>query len=146
MQTQEFKISITAPREKVWKVLWDDKSYRAWTSVFSEGSHVETDWKKGSKVLFVDDKGAGMVSAIRENIPNEFMSFEHLGMVKDGVEDTTSQEIKEWSGAMENYRLTNNGNNTELVVHVDVADKWKDYFVKTFPLALEKVKELAEKN
>lgn len=25
------------------------------------------------------------------------MSFKHLGMVKDGAEDTTSDKVKEWS-------------------------------------------------
>ncbi len=61
METKEFKISINAPKEKVWDVLWNDPFYRAWTSVFAEGSHAETDWKKGSKVLFLDNKGRGMV-------------------------------------------------------------------------------------
>ena len=50
MERKEFTIDINAPREKVWDVLWQDDSYRKWTSVFSEGSHAETDWKKGSKV------------------------------------------------------------------------------------------------
>jgi hypothetical protein len=29
----------------------------------------------------------------------EFMSFKHLGMVKNGVEDLNSEQIKEWPGA-----------------------------------------------
>ena len=45
MEKQEFKISINAPREKVWEVLWNDTTYPAWTAVFSEGSHAVTDWK-----------------------------------------------------------------------------------------------------
>ena len=146
MQTQEFKVSINAPREKVWDVLWNDDTYRAWTSVFSEGSHAETDWKKGSKVLFLDGKGSGMVSTVADNVPNELMSFKHLGVMKDGVEDTDSEEVKKWAGAYENYRLRQVDGNTELAVQVDLNDEWKDYFVDTFPKALNKVKELAEKN
>ena len=66
MTKQEFKVSINAPREKVWEVLWNDATYPAWTSAFSEGSHAVTDWKKGSKILFLDGKGSGMVSTIAE--------------------------------------------------------------------------------
>ena len=41
---------INAPKEKVWKVLWDDSSYRKWTSVFMEGSYVvPTTGKKALK-------------------------------------------------------------------------------------------------
>src|SRR5688572_26468739 len=95
MEKLNFSIDINAPREKVWKVLWDDSSYRKWTSVFMEGSCVETDnWKEGSKVLFLDGKGAGMVSKVAVNKPNEYMSFEHLGEVKDGVEDTSSEKVR----------------------------------------------------
>ena len=142
MEKQEFKIEIDAPREKVWNTLWGDDSYRKWTSVFSEGSHAETDWEKGSKVLFLDGKGQGMVSTIADKKPNEFMSFKHLGEVKNGVEEMG----KDWAGSEENYTLKTVNGKTELTVDMDVVDEFKDYFQKTFPKALDKVKELAEKN
>lgn len=146
MQKHEFKISINAPREKVWDVLWSEDSYRAWTRAFSEGSHAVTDWKKGSKILFLDGKGSGMVSTVAENKPAEYMGITHLGVVKDGVEDTTSAEVKEWAGAQENYTLRSVDGNTELSVLIDIDDKWFDYFKDTFPKALNNVKELSEKN
>jgi len=43
MERINFSISIDAPKEKVWNVLWNDSSYRKWTSVFAEGSSVVTD-------------------------------------------------------------------------------------------------------
>jgi hypothetical protein len=146
MEKQQFKISIDAPREKVWNILWNDASYREWTSVFSEGSRAETDWKKGSKVLFLNATGEGMVSRIAENKPNEFMSIAHLGVVKDGVEDLESEKVKEWAGAMENYTLRDLNGKTELIVDMDVTDEYKDYFQTTWPKALDRVKELAEKS
>lgn len=146
MEKQKFSISIQAPREKVWDVLWGADSYRSWTSVFSEGSRAETDWNKGSKVLFLDGNGQGMVSRIEEKIPNEYMSFEHLGMVKDGKEDTESPEVKKWSGSHENYSLKGANGATELTVDIDVVQEYADYFQQTFPKALNKVKELAETN
>ena len=144
MEKQEFKIAIDAPREKVWNVLWADDTYQAWTKPFSEGSHAVTDWKKGSKVLFLDGKGSGMVSTIDETVPNEVMSFKHLGVVKDGVEDTESAEVKGWAGAHEIYTLKDVKGKTELIVDIDINDDFKDYFSNTFPVALQKVKELAE--
>jgi len=145
MEKQQFKINIHAPKEKVWKVLWNMDSYKKWTSVFSEGSTVETDnWKKGSKVRFGDGKGEWMVAKIKDNIPNEFMSIQHLGMVKDGVEDLESDKVKSWAGAEENYTLKGNNGNTELIVDMDMTDEYKDYFINTWPKALEKVKDLAE--
>lgn len=146
MEKTKFSITIDAPREKVWDTLWNDESYRAWTSPFSEGSRAETDWQKGSKILFLDGKGSGMVSKIADKKPNEFMSFEHLGEVRDGVEDTTSEKVKTWAGAHENYTLKNVNGKTELEVEMDINDEWKDYFTNTWPLALDKLKELAEKN
>src|SRR4028118_1305076 len=106
MQKINFSTSINAPKEKVWQTLWDDGSYRKWTSAFSEGSYAETDnWKEGTEVKFLDPNGCGMVSRIATNRENEFMSFEHLGEVKDGVIDKDSDKVKEWAGAKENYTL-----------------------------------------
>ncbi|GAB3912127.1 hypothetical protein GCM10028803_54890 [Larkinella knui] len=144
MENKSFKITIDASRETVWNVLWNDATYPQWTSVFSEGSRAETDWKKGSKVLFLDGKNDGMVSVIEANTPNEYMSFKHLGEVKNGVEDLDSGAGKDWVGSLENYTLKTADGKTELTIDMDIADEYKDYFLKTWPKALEKVKELAE--
>lgn len=145
MKRQQFKTTINAPREKVWRILWDDATYREWTSAFHPGSHAVTDWKKGSKVIFGDGTGNGMVSRIEENIPNEYMSIEHLGEVKDGVEDTTSDGVKQWAGAHENYTLKDNNGVTELTVDMDLTEEFAEMFREIWPKALAKVKELAEK-
>ena len=146
MEKLQFKITIDAPRDIVWNTLWNDSTYREWTSIFSEGSRAETDWKKGSKVLFLNASNEGMVSQIAEKIPNEFMSFQHLGTVKDGIEDLETAKSAEWSGSLENYTLKTVNGKTELTVDMDVTDEYKDYFQTTWPKALDKVKELAEKN
>jgi len=96
--------------------------------------------------LFLDGKGAGMVSKVAANKPNEYMSFKHLGEVKDGIEDTSSEKVKGWSGAMENYTLKEAGGKTELAVEMDITDDFKDFFLNTWPKALEQVKNLSENN
>jgi hypothetical protein len=145
MEKQEFRISINAPKEKVWQTLWGKTTYPEWTSAFAEGSNVETDdYKKGSKILFLDGEGRGMVSRVDENIPNEFMSFRHLGEIKDGVEDTTSEKVKAWSGATENYRLTEANGKTDLRVDMQLSDEFAEMFKDLVPKALSRLKELSE--
>lgn len=145
MKKGKYSVQINAPKEKVWNTLWNDDSYRKWTSVFHEGSYADTDWNEGSKVLFLSGDGNGMYSTVAKNIPNEFMSFRHLGVVKEGVEQPLDEETKQWSGAMENYTLKENNGVTELTTEMDLTDEFEDYFNKTFPTALEKLKELSER-
>ena len=145
MQKINFSTSINAPKEKVWKTLWDDETYRKWTSVFTPGSYAESDWQEGSKILFLDGNGSGMVSKIETKRPTEFMSFMHLGEVKNGVEDTESDKVKGWAGAFENYTLKEVDGITELSVDIDMNDEYKEMFMKIFPKALEQVKILSEK-
>lgn len=139
----QFSTSISAPRNKVWDILWNDETYRKWTSVFMEGSYAESDWNEGSKILFLDGQGRGMYSTIDKKVPGEFISFRHIGELKDGKEQPVD-ETKGWSGSTENYILREADGKTELLVEMDIVPEMADYFNKTFPLALEKVKSLAE--
>lgn len=144
MEKLQFSSMINAPKEKVWNPLWQDETYRKWTSVFSPSSHAQSDWKEGSKILFLDGNGSGMVSQIAANRPNEFMSFKHLGEVKNGVEDTESEKVSAWAGAFENYTLVEADGGTMLVVDIDMNEEYKDMFMGLFPKALEQVKLLSE--
>ncbi len=144
MTKQTFNTTINASRRKLWQVLWDEATYRQWTAVFDEGSHAVTDWQEGSKVLFLGADGGGMVSRIAVNQPYETMSFQHLGVVKDGVEDTDSEETQQWAGATENYHLRAVDGQTELTVEMDISDEYRAMFENTWPKALEKIKALAE--
>jgi len=146
MKRLDFNIDINAPREKVWNILWNDSTYPQWTSPFSPESRVKTDWKKGSKALFHDGTDNGMVATIADNIPNEYMSIKHLGMLKDGKEDMEEAQREGWTGAMENYTLASTNGRTQLHIEVDTLEKHLDFFTKVWPKALEKVKQLAESN
>lgn len=145
MKKKEYRIIIDAPREKVWNVIIGKDTYPIWTAVFAEGSNVETDWKKGSRAVFGDGTGSGMIAEIAENIPYEFLSIRHLGEIINGKEDTTSDKVKEWAGSTENYTLTEKNGKTEWLTELDITEGFVDYFDKTWPRSMEIVKELAEK-
>jgi len=146
MEKVNFSIIINATKEKVWKTLWDDVTYRKWTSVFSPTSYAESDWKEGSKILFLDGKGSGMVSKIEINRPNKFMSCQHLGEVKNGVEDTGSEKVNAWAGTFENYTLKEDNGVTVLTVDLDMNEDYKEMLMQMFPKALQQVKELSDNN
>ena len=139
-----FSIEIKAPKEKIWNVLLQDDTYRKWTSAFCEGSYAEGSWDEGSKMLFKTPQGDGMVSRIILNRPNEIITMEHYGILKDNVEDLESEEVKKWSGSKESYKLEPNGSKTKLIVEVDITDEYAEWFKKTWEKALAEVKELSE--
>jgi uncharacterized protein YndB with AHSA1/START domain len=147
MEKKQFTITINAPREKIWNILWNDATFPQWTSVFSEGSHAKSDWKKGSKVLFIDGKGDGVASTIVENIPNECMIFRNEGTVKNGKEDQefNSELHSDWAGSMEAWTLHDSHGKTEISLDIDIVDEHMEYFTETVPKALQKLKEIAEK-
>jgi len=145
MRRLRFSININAPKGEVWRAMLDDATYRQWTSAFQEGSYAVTDWKQGSKALFLTPAGEGMVSRIEAHRPNEFLSIKHLGTVKNGIEDTESEEGKSWAGAVENYELREKDGTSTLTVEMDVSDEYRAYFEETWPKALGKLKDISEK-
>jgi len=148
MESLHFEITINAKAEKVYGTLIDQKHYTEWTSVFNPTSNYKGSWEKGSKILFfgtdADGNMGGMVSRIKENIPNKFVSIEHLGIIKDGKEITTGEEVESWAGAMENYSFTQKNGTTLFSVDVDSNQEFKSYFFETWPNALNKLKEICE--
>lgn len=141
MSKLRFPVSIKAPKEKVWKNLWDDKTYRQWTAAFMEGSYAESDWKEGSRILFLGPGGDGMFGIIEKLIPNKQMVFKHQGEIKNGAE-----EKKDWGEARESYYLEEKNGVTELNVEMDsIGADMDGYFMETFPKALAVLKGIAEK-
>jgi len=148
MEKLHFKIDIKAPKKKVWNTMLNDDTYRQWTEAFAPGSYYKGKWNKGSKILFLapGEKGEiGMVSRIKENKPHQFVSIEHIGIVHNGKEDTSSEAVKVWAGALENYTFRETDGRTEVLVDMDTADEYREMFQSMWPKALQKLKELAEK-
>ncbi|MEN9649393.1 MAG: hypothetical protein RL094_360 [Candidatus Parcubacteria bacterium] len=151
MQKIHFSILINAPRKKVWDSMLGEDSYPKWASAFTPGSYFKGSWDEGSKILFLgpssDGTGeGGMVSRIKENRPHEFVSIEHLGMISNGVEDTTSEEVKKWVPSYENYTFVDKDGGTEVSVDMNILDEYKTMFDEMWPKGLQALKDLAEKD
>ncbi len=150
MLKQRYAITIDAPKEKVWQLMLDDAAYREWAGVFNPGSHFVGSWEQGSEIRFLGPdpetgKLAGMVSRVHEHRPAEFVSIEHLGFFADGVVDTTSDMVKQWTPSYENYTFQDANGGTELVIDIDVLEDHRSFFDETWPEALRTLKALAER-
>ncbi len=144
MEQIKFSTKINAKREAVWKVLWGDETYRQWTKPFSEESHAKSDWQEGSRAEFLDGNNCGMYSLIEQMIENEFMSFKHLGSIKDGTDIPFEGEMASWANTHEDYSLSEENGVTKLTAEMDVGEEFKDFMNEKMPVALAKVKELSE--
>jgi hypothetical protein len=145
MKTLTFETTIRAPRAQVWTTMLDPEGYKAWTAAFMEGSHFVGSWDQGAKIKFLSPSGDGMVSVIAENKPHEFVSIRHLGMIENGVEDTTSEKVRAWAPAHENYRFADVPGGCSVTVTLDTAAEWEQYMLDTFPKALALLKGLCER-
>jgi uncharacterized protein YndB with AHSA1/START domain len=143
-KTLHFPIWIEAPREKVWSTMLEPRTYEQWTAPFCEGSRFEGGWEQGDRIRFLAPSGEGMVSEIAQSRRGEFVSIRHLGEMQGGVEDTTSEKVRAWAPAYENYTFTASRGGTQLQVDVDVLPDYEQFMQDTFPKALARLKELCE--
>lgn len=144
LQTLTFETLIEAPVEKVYTTMIDPTGYRDWTSAFSEGSHYEGSWDAGASIRFLAPSGDGMLSEIAENRPNEYISIRHVGMIEKGKEDRSSDAVKAWAPAYENYRFEAVPQGTRLEVEQQIPPEWADHMRQTWPQALLRLKALCE--
>ncbi len=140
MRKLQFTIEINAPDEKVWDALWLDENYRAWCSVFQDGSYYVSDLAEGSEIQFLNPDRNGMFGIVEKNVRKQKMYFRHLGEVINGEK----QEEIYGEEAIEYYDLVERDDITELTATLKTSEDYIPYFAETFPKALEKVKEIAE--
>jgi uncharacterized protein YndB with AHSA1/START domain len=147
MEQLHFELYINAPADKVFETMLGEKTFNEWTKAFNPGSHYKGSWEKGSEIRFLgtDEQGAmgGMVSRIKENIPNKFVSIEHYGVIQNGEEITSGPEVEKWTG-LENYTFTDVNCHTMLAIDVDTNKEFRSYFEETWPQALKRLKEICE--
>lgn len=149
MKKIQFHKDIKGPAEKVYKTMLgldEIKTYEQWTAEFDPTSTYEGNWNRGEKIYFIaldkNGKRGGMVSEIAENIPYQFVSIRHYGMLEGEKEITEGIEIEKWAGSLENYSFEEINDITRVTVEIDVPEDHLDYFNSTWPKALDKLSEL----
>lgn len=151
MERRQYAIEIDAPRERVWKTMLEDATYRQWTRPFCDDeTWFEGDWSQGSEIRFLGkdpETGelGGMFGVIVESRPHEFISIEHRGVIQGGVPDTTSETARQWAPTHENYAFLAQGAGTRVVVDQDLPESHLAFFDVAWPEALQAVKALAER-
>jgi hypothetical protein len=143
-KTLQFSTTISARRPRVWDVMLGPETYKEWTTPFCAGSHYVGSWDQGAKIRFLAPSGDGMTAEIAENRLHEFISIRHLGEVAGGVDDTTSDRVRAWAPAYENYAFVDSPAGTEVRVSVDVTPEYEAAMNDMFPKALAKLKALCE--
>jgi hypothetical protein len=139
----QWSIDIAAPASRVYQMLVGPESYTKWTSDFGEGLYFKGSWQKGQIIRFMTPGGDGVVSDIAENRPNEFISLRHFGYIVNGTEDTSSEAIRSWAPAYENYTFMATPQGTKLTVDQDITDAFAS-MPEHWPLALRTLKALCE--
>ena len=151
MKKLHYNTTIQAPASKVYDIMLgitNKATYEAWTTAFNPTSSYEGSWEKGSKIHFlgVDENGekGGMVSRIAENIPHQFISIQHYGLLKGDQEITTGPDVEKWANGLENYTFEESNGSTSVRVELDASDDFESYMNEMYPKALEKLKEMCE--
>lgn len=144
MKTIRKSIALDASKEKVWDVLTKDQYTRDWLGAFSPGSHAISDWQTGSKIVFADDSGYGVIGRIVTHDPYELLSMEYYGIIKDDIEDLESKEAQVYNGTHETYRLTSKDGKTVLDIEADIVDESFGSMSALWDKAILRIENLAQ--
>ena len=141
MITLTFKKEFNAPIQKVWDVLWNKDTYSQWTSAFSGSSTMEGTLRQGEKILFLDNKGNGMVVKVETmNEPHELV-FKVLGEMQNGDEKISENE----ESGYEKYYLSEADGKTILTVSLNTSEEYREHMENGFNKGLDIAGEIAEK-
>ncbi|WP_418263124.1 SRPBCC family protein [Flavobacterium faecale] len=151
MKKLQFKKEIKAAAEKVYDAMLGIsaiETYQQWTAEFNPSSTYEGSWEKGAKIYFIgtgeNGKKGGMVAEIAENIPFQFVSIRHYGILDGDNEITEGPDVEKWAGGLENYSFHENNGLTTVTVDCDVTEEYVDFFNTAWPKALNALKALVE--
>lgn len=148
MERLVFKIDINADAARVYQTIIGADTYPQWAEIFDPTSRVEGSWDEGSEIRFVgtDEAGKthGMISKVTANKPHKLIELTHQGHIRDG-KDYVGESVS-WAGAQQKYHLDEHNGVSTLRVEIDSEPDFVEYFQKTYPEALKRIKALAEVN
>ena len=137
-----FSTEIKSSKETVWRILWEENSFKQWANIIDEGTVMKGDLVEGQCVEFIFTvNGYGVTSLIAELKPYEYILFHHGADTQDMGKTLREQE---WTNGKESYLLEQNGEMTTLTVTTDIPMDLLDIFTERLPQALNKIKELSE--
>jgi hypothetical protein len=135
---------INAPADIVWQVLMDEKYYLKWYEAFGEGSNAISDWQVGSKIIFTDGSGMGLIGTIAVLNPAKEFKVAMRGILAEGVEDYESPDAKNIQIAEERYVLKETDGVTTLYTTADMDESWYEAMSASWTKALQTIKTLSE--
>ena len=139
----QFSIEIHSTKERVWDILWQDKTFRQWASIIDPETYMVGDLKEGNEIQFISSQsGYGVTSLVEKLIVNEFLLLRHRADTQEGGK---LEREEQWTGGQESYSLVEKNGSTTLTVAFDVPPELEEEFKVNYPKALEKVKVLAER-
>lgn len=143
MKELQFLVKINTPKDRVWETLWQDETFREWASIIDPETYMVGELKQGDEVQFISGSGGyGVTSLVEKLIPGEFLLLRHHA---DTQEYGKQNREKEWTGGTESYSLTDKDDVTTLTATFDVPSELEEEFKVSYPKALERLKELAER-
>jgi uncharacterized protein YndB with AHSA1/START domain len=143
MKEMQFTVEIHATKQKVWDTLWQDQTFRQWAGIIDPGTYMVGGLKEGNEVQFISGNGYGVTSLVEELTPGEFLLLRHHA---DTQESGKREREDQWTGGKESYSLSEQDGATTLTAAFDVPPELEEMFKDLYPKALERVKELAERN
>jgi hypothetical protein len=150
LQKQTFSQTITCSAHEAYRFMLglDNKeTYESWTRIFQPTSTFEGVWEKGSKILFTaceNGKRHGMVSTVKELIPNAYVEIHHIGLIDGDQEIYEGEEYEKWRNSLEHYTFQEENNKTLLTLEILVPEDYIPYFNGTYPESLKLLKDLCE--
>lgn len=136
---------ISAVKENVWKVLLTPELFSEWGEAFCPDSKMKGDWKKEGMITYTDNKGMGLKGKVLNFEPNAKATIKYVAVLNNFKEST--EEKEGWIGCQETYTLSEKNGVTTLSVESEVPTKeFYNMLAKSWDEALQKIKELSEKN
>lgn len=143
MNELQLSVDIHATKERVWETMWRDETFREWASIIDPETYMVGELKEGAEVQFISAaSGYGVTSLVEKLVPCEYLLLKHHADTQDEGERARDNQ---WTGSEESYSLSENDGITTLSIALGVPPELEETFKISYPKALERIKELAER-